>query len=214
MMQFTNYDAFRVALQTLIEGDDSTGGTFNTSTLDLMVGLGEGRVYHGDNQTGALRASAMVEALSATVTANAAPLPADLLELKEVYFSGKAPLDVVPLDRLRALEADGQSGGDARYCAQDGDTLRFWPTATGTVHGSYYAKPDSIVTVTPWADATTFARYPELFLYACLYESALYLGMDSKAPIWEGRYRALADGANHSERMRVYGGSPLRVRTR
>jgi hypothetical protein len=215
MMQFSNYDAFRVALQTLIEGDDSTGDTFNTSTLDLMVGLGEGRVYHGDAQTPALRSSAMVEAMSATVTANAAPLPADLLELKEVYFSGKAPVEVVPLDRLRKLESAGvRTGATTVYCAQDGDTLRFWPSASGTVLGSYYAKPDSIVTVTPWADATTFARYPELFLYACLYESALYLGMDSKAPIWEGRYRALADGANHSERMRVYGGSPLRVRTR
>lgn len=212
-MQFASYNAFRVALQTLIEGDDNTGGTFNTSTLDLMVGLGEGRVYHGDSVTAGLRASTMVSPIAASVTANAADLPTDLLQLRDVYFSGEAPLEIVPLDRLRRL-VDAGTGGTSRYAAQDADTLTFWPPASGTVLGSYYAKPESIVTVADWADATTFARYPELFMYACLYEAALYLGMSGKMPIWEARYRQLADGANHSERARVYGGGTLRVRTR
>lgn len=211
-MQFANYDAFRTALQTLIEGDDTAGATFNTSTLDYMVGLGESRVYHGDNMTPGLRASTMQEPLSVVVASNLAALPADLLELKEVYFSGSSPLEIVPLDKVRRY-LDVGGGGDVRLAAQDGDNLIFYPSATGTVLGSYYSKPESIVTVT-WADATTFARYPELFMYACLYEAALYLGMTAKMPIWEARYRQLADGANHSERVRVYGGSPLRVRVR
>lgn len=212
-MQFDSYNAFRTSLQWLIEGDELSD-TFSVNTLDLIVGLGEGRVYHGDRMTPGLRSSSMQSALSVTVTDNAATLPADLLELKEVYFSGEQPLDIIPLDRLRALEAQGNlTGATVRYCAQDGDTLRFWPQASGTVLGSYYAKPVSVVTET-WADATTFARYPELFTYACLYEAALFLGLHEKMPLWEGRYRQLADGANHSERMRVYGGGPLRVRTR
>jgi hypothetical protein len=32
--------------------------------------------------------------------------------------------------------------------------------------------------------------------------------------LWELKFRDLAEGANHSERMRVYGGGPLKVRTR
>lgn len=212
-MNFTDYNAFRVKLQWLIEGDELTD-TFSVDVLDAIVGLGEERIFHGDSMTPGLRASTMQTALSATVTANAAALPADLLELKEVYFSGKPPLDIIPLDRLRALEADGAlTGADARFCAQDGDTLRFWPTASGTVLGSYYAKPESLETVT-WADATTLARYPALYLYACLYEGTLFLGMPEKALAYESRYRSLADGAAHSERMRVYGGSPLRIRAR
>lgn len=210
-MQFANYSAFRSAIQKLIEGDD-TNGTFSVDTLDLLVGLGEARVNHGDAQTPGLRASTMLADLSVAVTDNAATLPADLLELKEVWFSGEAPLDLIPLDRLRAMESVG-GGGTTRYAAQDGDTLRFWPEASGTLLGRYYAKPEALETVT-WADATTFARYPELYVFATLIESAPFLGMDARMPVWDAKYRLLASGANHSERMRVYGGGPLRVRTR
>ena len=211
-MNFPNYNAFRVAVQNLFEGDDSASNTFNVNTLDMLIGLGEYRVYHGDNITAGLRASTMVKPLSQAVTANAATLPADLLELKEVYFSGERPLEILPLDRLREHEAIG-GGGDARLCAQDGDTLRFYPAATGTVIGRYYALPASLETVS-WAQATTFARYPALYLYAALFEGAVFLGMTDKIAMWEGKYRQLAEGANHAERMRVYGGGPLRVRTR
>lgn len=212
-MNFANYEAFRVAVSQMIEGDD-LGPTFSVNTLDLIIGLGETRVYHGDMSLPGLRASSMVQPLSMAVVSNAADLPADLLELKEVYFSGNRPLEILPLHRLRTLEADASGGGaDVHFCAQDGDTLRFWPTASGTVLGSYYARPEDLQSVT-WADATTFARYPEVFLYAALYEAAIFLGMLDKQPIWEARFRQHLDGANHREAMRVYGGSPLRMRAR
>lgn len=210
-MQFASYQAFRTAVEKLIEGDD-IGSTFSTATLDLIIGLAEERVYQGDDSTKGLRASTMVTALSAAVTSNVAPLPADLLELKELYFDGEPPLEIIPLDRLRHLVAAGSSTGDSRYAAQDGDTLIFWPEASGTVLGSYYAKPASLETVTPWADATTFARYPQLFVFAALVESMPFLGMEAKAPGWDGRYRMALNGAQVAEAQRVYGGSPLRIR--
>lgn len=208
-MVFSSYEAFRVAVQWLIEGDEVTG-TFSVNVLDLMIGLGEARVYHGDAMTPGLRASTMVKPLSVAVSANAAALPSDLLELKQVYFSGEKPLEMIPLDRLREYEAIGGSG-DVRYAAQDGDTLRFFPAATGTLIGSYYGKPEALETVT-WANATTFARYPELFVFATLVESAAFLGMDARIPVWEAKYRQLASGAAHDERMRAYSGSRLRQR--
>lgn len=212
-MQFSDYNAFRADVQRLIEGDDNVS-SFSVNTLDLLIGLGEAKVHHGDAQTAGLRASTMLKDLSVAVASNAAALPADLLELKEVRFSGKRPLEVIPLDRLRALEADGSIvGADTLYCAQDGDTLRFWPEASGTVLGRYYAVPAALATVT-WANATTFVRYPQLYIFAALCESAPFIGEDARLPVWEAKYRSLADGANHSERMRVYGGGPLRVRTR
>lgn len=211
-MNFANYNAFRVAFQHLFQGDDSVSNTFSTDTMDLLIGMGESRVFHGDSQTPGLRASSMLSDLSVAVTANAATLPSDLLELKEVRFDGEKPLEVIPLDRLRAQEVYA-GGGDVRVCAQDGDTLRFFPAATGTVLGRYYARPAALESIV-WANATTFARYPELFLYAALFEGAIFLGMVDKMPMWETRYRSIADGANHAERMRVYGGGPLRVRAR
>jgi len=206
-MQFADYNAFRVACQKLIEGDD-TGGTFSVNTLDLMIGMAESRVYRD------LRATTMQKPLSVVVASNAAALPADLLELNEVYFAGHAPLEVVTLDRLRALENVGLSNGaSTRYCAQDGDTLRFWPVASGTVIGSYYAKPAALESVT-WNLATTFARYPEVFIYAVMVEAMPFLGMDNRLQLWEAKYEQALSNAQHDERMRVYGGSPLRVRTR
>ena len=105
-MNFTDYNAFRVAVQHLFEGDDSISNTFSTATLDILIGLGEERVYHGDSKTPGLRASPMVSDLSVAVASNAATLPADLLELKEVYFSGKPPLDCLD-------QCDGSNGRTA-----------------------------------------------------------------------------------------------------
>jgi hypothetical protein len=208
-MAFSNYQDFRTGVQILIEGDDLSNN-FSVNTLDMIINLAEARVVHGDNMSPGLRASSMLVPLSQAVTSNSAALPADLLELKEVRFAGRPALDIVPLDRLHDLIYPQTGGGNSAYAAQDGDTLTFWPTASGTVIGSYYALPESL----EGGLHATFLRYPQLYVYASLYEAALFLGMDAKTPIWEARYRQLADGANHSERMRVYGGGPLKMRTR
>jgi hypothetical protein len=213
-MVFPDYDAFRVAVIQLIEGDEISGSTFSLNSLDLMIGLGESKVYAGDERVAGLRASTMVMPLSVAYdVSNGYVLPADLLELKELYFSGQPPLEIVPLDKLRALIASGAAYSQPRYAAQDGDTLVFWPTTTETVLGSYYARPEAIKTV-DWADATTFARYPEVHIWAALAESAPFLGFDARMPMWETKFRQALVQANQAERMRVYGGSPLRVRAR
>lgn len=207
-MAFSNYQDFRTGVQILIEGDDLSNN-FSVNTLDMIIGLAEARVIHGDNVTPGLRASSMNAPLSLTVTDNRASLPADLVQLKEVRFAGRPALDIVPLDRIQALTYPGAGAGNAAYAAQDGDELTFWPLASGTAIGSYYAMPEPLES----GLHATFLRYPQLYVYAALYEAALFLGMDAKLEIWESRYRQLADGANHSERMRVYGGGSLRVRT-
>ncbi len=211
-MIYANYAAFRSALKWALDSDGSNVAanglppTRHNEVLDLVIAAAESRVYRD------LRASSMVTDLSASVTSNAATLPADLLELKEVYFSDKRPLEIIPLDRLREAEIHG-SGGDARMCAQDGDTLRFYPDASGTVLGSYYKRHEPLETGT-WGNQTTFARYPEVFLYAALCEAMPLLGMDARAPVWDAKYSQAIANAMQDEQVRVYGGGPLRVRTR
>lgn len=212
-MQFANYKAYRANVQRFIENDDTTASTFNLNTLDLIMGMGESRVFLGDAQTGGLRASTMVKQATITATNNEAPLPSDLLELKEVLTDAGLPIDIVTLDDLRKKVVNSPEGPPSRQVAQDGDALRFWPQASGDVTIKYYARPLELETIN-WTLATTFNRYPELFIFASLYEAALFLGMVDIVPAWEAKYRALADGANNAERWRVYSGSPLRVRTR
>lgn len=210
-MNFSDYQDFRLAVQKLIEGDDVTQGqaTFSIATLDLMVGLGEERVNNGDEAVEGLRASTMVTDLS---LASPYALPADLLSLKELYFSGQPPLEIVTLDKLRQLIACGASTSQPRYAAQDGDELVFWPTSTSTVLGRYYAKPPALKT--DWADNTTVTRYPDVYLYAAITEAMAFLGFDSRVPFWQGKWRTAQLKAQANERMRVFAGSPLRMRAR
>lgn len=204
MTTFASYTAFRVAVQQLIEGDDLGNSTFSVATLDLIIGLGESRVYRD------LRVTTMLSALSAAITSNSAALPSDLIELSEVYFAGKAPLEIIALELLRKYEADGTATTNTLYAAQDGDNMRFWPTATGTVIGSYYKRPAELKT----ALSTTFTRYPECFIFASLVESSAFLGFDSRIPMWEQKYQRSIQDATTDELQRVYGGSHLRVRPR
>lgn len=210
-MQFANYTELRTAVLRLIDGDD-VGTSFSIDTLDLLIGMGETLCYYGDEQTPGLRASSMVGPLNVAVASNAAALPADLVELKEVYFSGSSPLEIVPLDKLRRY-LDTGGGGDVRLAAQDGDNLIFYPAASGTLLGSYYKRHEALKTGT-WADQTTFARYPECFVYAALVQSAPFIGEDSRIPVWDRAWRQAMKGAATAERMRAYGGSPLRQRVR
>lgn len=212
-MAFASYNAFRTSMIQLLVGDDTSDPGFSLNTADLLIALGEARVYNGDQAAPGLRASCMVKPLSQTLTSNVAALPADVLELKELYFSGHKPLEIIPLNRMRALILDGSHTGNAAYAAQDGDNLTFWPSASGTVIGSYYKRPAALKTVV-WTDALEIARYPELFIYACLIESAPFLGFDERMQMWQEQYRLKANGAMQAEQWRVYGGSPLRIRAR
>lgn len=211
-MAYANYSALRTAVLRLIDGDD-VGTTFSIDTLDSFISMGESLVYYGDQMTPGLRASSMLANLSAAVSSNAAPLPADLVQLDELHFAGEPPLEIVPLDRLRRLLDSAPAGSASRYAAQDGDSVRFWPEASGTLLGRYYKRHEPLKTGT-WADQTTFARYPECFIYAALLSSAPFLGEDARIPTWDRFWRQHMAGAAHAERMRVMGGGPLRVRSR
>lgn len=200
-MPFATYHAWRVNLAKLIEGDD-LDATFSTDTLDAIVEMAEARVHRE------LRASSMLADLSEAVTANAVDLPDDLLELHQIYFAGKAPVEVVPLDKFQALDGPCPTGGNAIVAAQKGDTLVFWPEASGTLLGTYYARPEPLQS----GLHTTFLRYPEVYTYAALVEALAFLGMEDREDRLERRYQMKLQAAQQVERMRAYSGSRLRMR--
>lgn len=210
-MQFANYSEYRTAVLKLIDGDDANSGALAQDTLDLMIALGESRVYNGDGQMPGLRASSMQAALIGTVTSNAVALPADCLDLEIVWFDPARPLEAVSESDLRD-RALWNHGGDVRQYAQAGDTLIFAPTAEdGTaVGGRYYKRPADL----KLGLHSTFTRYPETFIYAALSEAAVFIGDDQRLPIWRGLYEEWLGAANRVERSRVMAGSRLAVKSR
>lgn len=203
-MQFANYIAFRVAVQMLIDGDDISQSDLSVTVLDLLIGAGEVRVYRE------LRSSTQDTALSLTVTANAAALPADFLEFKTIYSPKNFPATYVPEEVMQGLIQRGASTNSAalRY-SFEGDAIIFYPPLDGvTLSGRYFKR---------FADLSTglnafFTRHPDVFLYAALAESAPFIGEDDRLPIWEAKYASLIKAANEQERRRVTRGSKLQTR--
>lgn len=211
-MQFANYTAFRTAVLKMIDGDDVATATFSVETLDLLIALGEQLVYVGDDERPGLRASSMQASLSGTTASNAVPLPSDCLALEVVWFDPTKPLDATSESELRD-KSRWNHGGDVRQYAQAGDSLIFAPDAANglAIGGRYFKRPADIKT---GGLNATFNRYPELFLYAALAESAPFLGEDSRLPLWKKLYAGRLAGANRVERTRAYEGSRLTQKVR
>lgn len=203
-MAFANYTAFRTAVLKLIDGDNVNSHSIDQDTLDLLIQLGEARVYRE------LRCSAMEAPLSVTVAGGEAAIPDDLIELKTAWFDPGQPLEIVSETDLRKRS---RSGGDVRQVAQAGESLIFLPAATDgqVLEGRYYQRPVDLKTGPLPA---TFTRYGEVYLYAALAESAPFIGDDDRIPMWNATYQAWLDSANAQERNRIFSGSPLRQKVR
>lgn len=210
-MQFANYTDYRSTVLTMLDGDDSSGSIKQT-TLDVLIALGESRVYAGDNTETGLRASTMVADLTGTALDNKVALPADCLALDAVWFDDGKPLEATSESDLRGrLRYSG--GGDARRYAMAGDALVFSPEVDdgAVIGGRYYQKPADIKTGGLHA---TFNRYPELYLYGALCESAPFLGEDSRLPMWKQLFTEWLMRANRAERQRGFDGSRLSMKAR
>jgi hypothetical protein len=203
-MNFASYAAFRTAVQSMIDGDDISQSDLSVTTLDMLIGAGEQRIYRD------MRSSTQDAALSIAVTSNVATLPSDFLELKSLYIGGNFAATYVPYEVMQDLIQKASRTGNApvRYTLE-GDTLIFYPSITGvTVTGRYYKR---------FADISTglnnlFTRHPDVFLYAALSESAPFLGEMTRLQIWEQKYTSLVRAANEQERRRQTRGSKLQTR--
>ena len=85
----------------MIDGDDTGSGSIAQTTLDLLIALGESRVYAGDSAESGLRASTMQADLTGTVAGNAVAIPDDCLALEIVWLDDGKPLEAVNESDLR-----------------------------------------------------------------------------------------------------------------
>ena len=204
-MNFASYADFREKVRVLIEGDE-IGETFSTTTLDLIIGLAEQRIYRD------LRVSGMYSYFTPyNATSNSLALPTDLLSLDRVDIDGKQ-LEITDTWRVSQLLDGNATASDTTYCAELGGSLIFWPAVSDTtdIYLGYYARPADISA----GINGVVSRYPEVFLYASVAEAAPFLGEDARVGLWEQKYANALAQANKEDRWRTYDGSPIRVRTR
>ena len=214
-MLFGSYADFRNRLHQLMDGDDVSTSSISTNIIDLIVSMGEQRVYRD------VRSSLQDASLAVSVTANTATLPSDCIELKNLHFSGNRSLKYAPYEDLeqRIQLQNSISGGslsgqlDTVWYSLEGDGVIFWPTVTdGTIINGRYVKRFPDIATNDITGNTFFARFPDLWLYAALAESGPYLGERDRLPIWETKYTQLANAANLFESRRKYQGSKLQTR--
>jgi hypothetical protein len=205
---YANYAAFRTAIQQLMDGDDVSTSSLSVQVLDAIIATGERRLYRD------VHSSAQDTALSVTVTNNSAPMPSDLIELRSVYLATAVPIIYMPYEQLQEkLQIHGTSSRKANYYTFEGDNIIFYPPqADGTViTGRYYKRFCSIVTE-GLAGNTYFARFPDLWIYAALLESAPFIGEATRMPVWQERYQEIVMSIMKFERRRYTQGSKLSIR--
>jgi hypothetical protein len=217
-MQFATYTDLRTSVLKMIDGDDVGSGSISSATLDLLIGLGEQGIWYGTTgpqgeELPPLRCADMEAPLSLTTTANTATLPDDCIELIRVQQAGEYPMDFAGEEGVLRLIKGGGGTGAARQFARQGRKLLFFPPLAdgSTVAGRYYQKPADVSTGTLHA---TFNRYPDLWLYAAVAESAPFIGEDGRIPLWKSLYKGRLLAANRNERNRTPSGSRLAVRNR
>lgn len=157
-----------------------------TSFLPNFVQNFEERFYRDPQNW----ASWMEAALSVTITANVAAVPADYLGLKVAYVGSlSGPLERVSLSQLYArFPRGGSSSGTARFIARDGANFRFGPeVVSGTLAGTYYAKP---TTLRADGDGVNWliTNAPDLCLYGSLLEAEAFLKNDARLDVWQRFY--------------------------
>lgn len=210
-MRYDTYGELRAAVQLLLLGGDLNDPVDDITSFDNMISLGEALVHYGGSfaidgrYLGPLRASSMETALDVAVADNAAPLPADCLELSVLWLDDGVPLEIVAERDLRSRLKYFPSG-PARKAAQAGDSVIFSPVAEdgAVLGGRYYAKPPALKDELH----ATYNRYPELYVYAALAAAAPHFGMDGSR--YQVSYVQLLDQANNQERNRVSAGGRLR----
>jgi len=149
----------------------------------------------------------MEAALSVAIASGVAPVPADYLGLKIVYLSGNPPMKRISLDQLYSRYARGGSVGIPIYVSRNGGNFEFGPVATtGTLLGTYYAKPVVLRTsLTNWLTVNA----PDLLLYGSLLQAeSPFLKNDKRIGVWQGFYDDALTTYRAQFKEEDYSGSP------
>lgn len=196
-MAFNTYSDLKTSLANWLARSDLT------SYLDDFIGLGEARLARD------LRIRGIETSMSITIASGVAAIPSDFLELKYAYVDGSPTYPLEPKDAQWIFRRYPTRSGDyvPQYIAVDGTNFVFGPYPDGayTVKGEYYKKPTALSSSNETSEWTTYV--PDALLYACLVETAPFLGDDQRMAVWEGKYVAIKDAYNQQQKRQARRGS-------
>jgi hypothetical protein len=201
-MAITTFAELKTAIASWM--DVSTSDV--SSVIDDLVMVGEKRIFRET------RTRDMEEALSSAIASGVIALPTSYVALKFAYIDG------TPTQKLERRSAEWiyetypsrSSSGKPKFIAREGTNFIFGPYADSsyTVKGVYYKR---LAVLSSSANALFLAN-PDLYLFACLAESEIVLGRDSRIPIWESKFKTILDRVNGEDKAEDQSGSTLQMR--
>jgi hypothetical protein len=122
----------------------------------------------------------------------AAPLPANFLGVKSAYLQDRGVWLTPQTATGVNVFMDGAVAGEPEYYAIEGDTLRIEPLPDDDykLALTYYERPAALSS----ALNDIFRQAPAIYLYATLFELALYLPNPEAADKWFAQFRSALNG--------------------
>ena len=179
-MAFDTYDNLKTSISNWLARSDLN------SFLDDFIDLAEDRLATE------MRITGMETDLSVTIAAGVAATPSDFLELKHARIDGDPTFPLEPKDSqwIYRKFPTRSSVSKPEFIGIDGDNFVFgpYPDAAYDVVGTYFAKPTGLSdsnTTNTWTTDT-----PDALFFACLVETAPFIGNDARIQVWESKYQA------------------------
>ena len=199
-MALANYSDLKTTVANYLGRSDLT------SQIPDFISLAEIRLNRN------LRIRQMLKNATASTTGGdpTVGLPADFLELRDIYIAGNPRITLSymsPSAFSRDARAD-QSGRPVFYTLTGAEfVLAPLPDTNYTLTMLYFAKPTAL---SDSNQSNVFmANAADALLYGALVEAEPYLMNDARIQVWSGYYQNALDSLNVSDESSAYSGVPL-----
>lgn len=201
-MSIATYAELKTAIVAWL---DVPTATF-TSTIDDLVTIAENRLFRET------RTRDMEAALSSTIASGVIALPTSYVALKFAYVD-RSPTQILERRSAEWIYANyprTNASDVPKYIAREATNFIFgpYPDSAYTIKGIYYKR---LAALSGSVNAL-FTANPDLYLFACLAESELLVGRDTRVPLWEAKYKNILAQVNGEATTEDQSGSALQMR--
>lgn len=208
--KYFNLASLYTAITRLLDGDDPTIADISIDSLDQLLTVAQQRIYREVKS----RWNEVDFGGLTTVTNNLATLPADFEDVSILHF-GRQALIPVSETVIRDYWADNgaSASGTDLYFARAGNALTFYPAQANAavLQGRYYARLPFLTDANMSANQL-YQNADDLFIYACLVESAQFFGENAAMATWESKYESIVSALNVNSHRVAYSAGRMQMR--